>query len=431
MNSLFAKILLWFLAATLITAAAVIMTAAVTFSGMQPRQAPFALLVTLQMQEAREAWESGGRPALEHRLQMFNQVLNAQSVLTDAEGRDLVTAEDRSEDIRAALDRPRLPYFRRDNLVLARQSDDGRYWFLSEMPRRRFLGWILHPQFLWIPAVMLLLCYLLARHLTGPVLALQTAVDRFGQGDLSARVSSKRKDEIGHLARTFDRMADRIQTLLSAERRLLADISHELRSPLARLGVAVELARTAEDREASLDRIEKESARLNALVGELLQVTRAEGDPAARRFSEVRLHDLVAEIVLDGSLEARARGVQVLLREQRQVTLRGDSELLRRAIENVVRNGIRYAPGGTVVEVFVEGPARVRVRDHGPGVPEEELTRIFDPFYRVEADRNRQAGGGAGLGLSIAKRAVELHHGTIAARNAGPGLEVTIELPLP
>jgi two-component system sensor histidine kinase CpxA len=238
---------------------------------------------------------------------------------------------------------------------------------------------------------------------------------------------------VGELARTFDRMAGRIETLVSAERRLLLDISHELRSPLARLGVAIELARSGDDREAALDRIEKESERLNLLVGELLQVTRAEGDPSSRRVEALRLDQLLAELADDAAIEAKARNCSVRWGGAEPTVLQGDPELLRRAIENVIRNAIRYAPPETSVEMALEkinGLARIRVRDYGPGVPEEALPRIFDAFYRVESDRNRAAGGGAGLGLSIARRAIELYRGRIRATNAHPGLLVELEIPL-
>ena len=226
-------------------------------------------------------------------------------------------------------------------------------------------------------------------------------------------------------------MAGRIQTLVNAERRLLLDISHELRSPLARLRVAVELARSGENRDTHLDRIDKEAERLNSLVGGLLQVTRAEGDPDALRAEPVRLDRLLGDLVADSSLEAQAHGADMRVTGSQAVTIQGDPELLRRAIENVIRNAIRHAPQGTAVEATLraaEGQATVQIRDYGPGVPAEALPRIFDPFYRVETARDR-ASGGAGLGLSIARRAVELHKGSIRAANAQPGLSVEIILP--
>ncbi len=430
MRSLFAKILLWFGATVLLTAFGIAITTALTFSRIQPRQGPFSMLVTLQVAEAREAYEQGGREALARKLDQFRRILGADVALTDASGRDLVTGEDRSDEIEAARRRPRSPLFRRQNFVLARRDESGQHWLLLEVSRRRFYTWLAHPQFLPILGLVVLLCYLMARHLTQPVRALQAAVDRFGRGDLRARVGSTRRDELGDLARTFDRMAERIETLLTAERRLLLDISHEIRSPLARLALAVELARSGDDRDKALDRIQKESDRLNELVSELLQVTRAEGDPSTLAVEPVRIDEITRAVVEDAGIEAIARGSSVELPDAPPVKVIGNPLLLRRAIENVLRNAIRFAPPGTAVEVTVEADdmARVRIRDYGPGVPESDLERIFDAFYRVDTHRNRQSGG-VGLGLAIAKRAVELHKGTIRARNAGPGLEVEIAVP--
>ena len=195
------------------------------------------------------------------------------------------------------------------------------------------------------------LCYWLALPPTRPVRKLQKAVRTLWPGDLSARAESVRRDELGQLARTFDRMADRLETQLAAERRLLMDISHELRSPLARLGVAIELARSGDDTDSALNRIQKESDRLNSLVGQLLQVTRAEGDPTTLHHHLVRLDQLVQQLVDDSAIEAAAHGCSLRYQSTEPVTISGDPELLRRAVENVLRNAIRYAPRDTTVEV--------------------------------------------------------------------------------
>jgi len=427
MNSLFVKILAWFCATLVINT-----IGSALLSGLAgPRPYLLTRLIAFQMIEARAAYENGGQAGLQRYTQRFHAVFAGEGVLTDRSGHDLLTGADESAMLANARREARFPPFRRGGAVFARASEDGRYWYFFVIPRERFASWFLLPEHWWVMGAGVFLCYLLAYYLTHPVRQLQRAVERFGRGDLSARAASPRRDELGDLARTFDRMADRIQTLLAAERRLLLDISHELRSPLARLRVAVELARTGSNREGALNRIEKEADRLNGLVSGLLDVTRAEGDPGSLRREPVRLDRLLEEIVADAALEAQARASDVRLASAPAAVVQGETELLRRAVENVMRNAIRHTPEGTVVEVKLEiagGRAVVSVRDYGAGVPEEALGRIFDAFYRVETDRAR-ASGGAGLGLSIARRAVELHKGTIRARNAGPGLLVEIDLP--
>ena len=425
MRSLFARILLWFLATTAVTVTGLIVTRWLSLNAAPGQQSPFTRMVPFLLVEARHAYESGGQPALAELMARMRKVYEVQGAFTDASGRDLLTGEDRSDLVRRFQGRSSWR-IGRNQVMVARRSEDGRYCFFFPVIYRRLGNWILMPQDLWLIGAVALLCYWLAVHLTEPVRRLQKAVERFGQGDLSTRFETGRRDELGELARTFNRMADRIQTLLAAERRLLLDISHELRSPLARLGVAVELARSGQDRGGALDRIQKEADRLNSLVGELLQVTRAEGDPASLHFEPVRLDDLVRDIVETNRIEATARGSELKLDMDAAAEIQGEPELLRRAVENVIRNAIRHAPSGTTVEVTVKGRT-ILVRDYGPGVPEPDLPRIFDPFYRVENDRNRLSGG-VGLGLAIARRAVELHKGSIQARNADPGLLVKIEL---
>jgi len=431
MKSLFAKILLWFWCALVLTIVGSAFISALNVNQNDDEGSPVARLVTFQLEEARTAYELGGRPGLKSFLDTLHRVYDAEGVLTDESGRDLLSNEDRSNLIRHARRRALYEIFRADSTV-ARRSDDGRYWFFFIVPRARVGSWFLQPEHVFVMAAAVFFCYWLALYLTRPVRKLQKAVELFGHGDLSARAGATRQDELGDLARAFDRMAGRIQTLLTAERRLLLDISHELRSPLARLAVAIELARSGEEPDLALNRIQKEADRLNSLVGQLLQVTRAEGDPASLRREPVRLDQLVKQLVEDSSLEASSRHCQLRYEQREPVTLAGDAELLRRAVENVIRNAIRHAPPQSDVEVKLtrnNGRVVVDVRDHGPGVPEEALPRLFDPFYRVETDRNRTSGG-IGLGLSIARRAIELHKGAIRARNARPGLEVELDLPV-
>ena len=434
MRTLFGKILLWFWCTIAITVIGSAFVSALTVNEEDPAdvEAPVTRLVRFQLEQARATYEMGGRPALHSFMEALERIYGAKGILADSAGRDLLTGEDRLQMVNQAKRRPPFQIIRAGTHMVARAADDGSYWFFLILPRQTPGAWFLRPEHLFMLGAAILLCYWLAFHLARPVRDLQKAVERFGCGDLTSRVGSERRDELGQLARTFDRMAGRIETLLAAERTLLLDISHELRSPLARLGVAIELARSGEDLNAALNRIQKESDRLNSLVGELLQVTRAEGDPNSLRRDKVRLDELVQQLVDDSTLEATSRGCEVKFEKHEPVTVQGDPELLRRAVENVIRNAIRYTPPKTAVEVSMgrnNGHVVVDVRDHGPGVPDDALPKLFTPFYRVETDRNRNSGG-IGLGLSIARRAVELHKGSIRAKNASPGLEVEMELPV-
>jgi two-component system sensor histidine kinase CpxA len=227
-------------------------------------------------------------------------------------------------------------------------------------------------------------------------------------------------------------MAERIQTLLVAERRLLQDVSHELRSPLARLAFAIELARTAPDRQAAINRLKREVDCLSGLVASLVEVTRAEGDPLAHKFEALRIDDVLSDVVDSCSLEAEASRCRIVASCASMGEIRGDRELLRRAFDNVLRNAVRYSPAGATVEVALrdeKGRAIVQVRDYGAGVPDQLLGRIFEPFFRVDESRET-ATGGVGLGLSIVRRVLELHQGSVSAENAHPGLRVTLSLPI-
>jgi signal transduction histidine kinase len=434
MRSLFAKTLLWFLATTAIAIGGMILTTALTFRSPDFRGSPFNMLLRLQVEDLKRAYESGGQPALAAVMARFQNITQSQFVFTDAQGTDLLTGQARPDLHKRMGERPRppIPFIGRRGPIIARPDSTRKYWLFVIEERRGSFFWFLQYQHLWIVAAVVLLCYAFAYHLTSPVQRLKKTVEGFGAGDLSARAPTNRSDEIGQLARTFNQMAGRIQTLVSAERRLLQDVSHELRSPLARLCVATELARSSQDYDHMLDRIQREADRLNELVGELIEVTRAEGDPSKKRNELVRLDELIADLVDAISIEATARDCTLVMHPTDPITVAGDEELLRRVVENVVRNAVRYAPPHTAIDVRLEriaDRARITVRDYGPGVPEESLPRIFDAFYRVESDRDR-ASGGVGLGLAIARRAVELHKGSLQAHNATPGLAVTIDLPV-
>jgi signal transduction histidine kinase len=389
-----------------------------------------ARVLALIGDDACSAYEEGGPKRLETYLRRLNAYFAGEQFLTDARGRDLVSGTDRSALLRRGQTPPEPHRLYKGHFIIIGRPRGGRYRFVW-IARAWSDPWRLLPYYGAIVLVILLMSWTLAVHLAVPLRRLRRVVDRFGQGELPARAHSARKDEIGELSRAFDEMAGRIETLLAAERRLLQDVSHELRSPLARLGFAVELARTGADREAALARVRREADRMTALISELLQLTRAEGYPMDGSPEDVPLDGLLQDIIRDCDLEAEARACRLVLRIDRPAVVAGERELLRRAVENVVRNAICHAPAGTPVEVSLElreDAATVIVRDYGPGVPVELLGAIFEPFFRVEDDRSR-ASGGSGLGLAIARRAVELHRGRITARNAGPGLVIAIELP--
>jgi signal transduction histidine kinase len=282
------------------------------------------------------------------------------------------------------------------------------------------------------------LSFWLARYLTSPMGPLRSATRRLSRGDLSARVGGnvgRRRDEIGDLARDFDAMAERIEALVGSQQRLLRDVSHELRSPLARLVVALELARSRAGDGATkpLDRIEREAGRLDELIGQLLLLERLEAGAVEGDMVSLDLVGLIAEVAADAGFEAAAVGTEVRFEATDGPSVSCRPELLRSAFDNVIRNAVHHTEPGSVVDVTLatdDGGVTVEIRDHGPGVSEADLERIFEPFYRVEEARDR-ASGGVGLGLAIAARAMRAHGGAIGAKNhPGGGLVVTVKLPL-
>lgn len=269
--------------------------------------------------------------------------------------------------------------------------------------------------------------------LTRRLRRLRRAAQSLAEGDLSVRVGHRGRDEVAALSRDFDLMAERLNELLEGQRRLLQDVSHELRSPLARLRVALELAERAEDPAQAVARIGKEADALERLVGDVLSLARLESGQTALERRPLDLAEVVGAVVQDADFEARARGRIVRLAATEAAPVHGDPVLLRAAVENVVRNAVRHTAEGTPVEVGLRaaaGEAALTVRDHGPGVPEAELERVFQAFTRIGEARDRGSGG-YGLGLAITARAVEAHGGRVAARNLPEGgFEVAIRLPL-
>ncbi len=317
--------------------------------------------------------------------------------------------------------------------------DGESYTFVASVPGRQASGF-------WYRAFIFLsiltgglLCYLLARHITSPVVHLRAAAGRFSGGDLKARIILpsvlERKDEIGALAGDFNRMASRIESLLEAQQRLIADVSHELRSPITRLSLALGLIRRQQEGDAptSLARMEVEVERLNALISQLLTLSRLESLDQPAPTESIDLKALLQEVAADADFEAINMNRSVRLVECDPCSTRGTFDLLRSAIENVVRNAVKYTvPNGQVLIRLLRsdsaGTADLVIEDQGPGVPADALDHVFEPFYRVDAARDRR-NGGAGLGLAITRQIVTLHGGSVSAMNrVAGGLEVRITL---
>lgn len=379
------------------------------------------------LQEAVQALDTAGPARAMAVLTARDTLGQGTYYLTDAAGRDLVSGADRSRLLAGTTPGGR-PASRDGKAVFVQASPDGRYRLIAlATPPFGFLDIL--PYYTLLLAAVALLCWAVAIDIVSPVRRMAAMVEQFGRGELHARTGVLRHDEIGDLAGAVDHMAERIETLVSAERRLLQDVSHELRSPLARLGLAIELARTTPDRDASAARLQRDVQRLSGLVATLLEVTRLEGEDAEAGRDVIDLAGILRTVVHDVEIEARARDVRIDVRLG-PASCRGDAELIRRAAENVIRNAVRYTPEGGTVDVHLNATsagATVTVRDYGPGVPDGALARLGTPFFRVDRSRDASSGG-VGLGLAIARRAIERHGGRWQVENARPGLRVKLML---
>jgi two-component system sensor histidine kinase CpxA len=304
----------------------------------------------------------------------------------------------------------------------------GRFGFLKTISAVALIGTLLAATFV---------CFLLARFLSAPIQHLRAATRSIASGNLSVHVKGavgKRRDELAMLAVDFDAMAARLRTLLEARQQLLRDVSHELRSPLARLQIALGLARRpGANLTQEFDRIEQEAQRLDEMIGEILSLSRLD-DPTPQVATEsVSIEELLEVVCENARVEGDARGIRVALEAAEGMQVIGDRELLYRAVENVVRNAVRYSPslGLVTVKASLSGQAvLIRVQDQGPGVPVALLQRIFEPFFRVSDARDRDSGGN-GIGLAITARVVALQGGTVqAANDPDGGLIMEIRLPL-
>jgi two-component system OmpR family sensor kinase len=439
MGRLFWKI---FFAFWLALVAAAVTTGTAVFLQHRPRDPERELAIGPPQQfEARLAAATlkyGGVEALRQWLIEASAMPRPISLFAvDEEGRDLLGRTVPEGALRRARELADEPNARGARIAA---SPDGRTYVLfvplAAAPQRRASAPLVPAWMLIVigGATSLAVSAVLAWYLARPIRSLRWAFDAAASGRLDTRVRplmGRRRDELADLGRDFDRMAQQLQALVASQRRLLHDVSHELRSPLARLQAAIGLARQDPRRvESSLERIEREIDRVDELVGELLTLARLEAGTGRASAQPVELADLVASIAEDARFEAEANGRSVKLDVPASVLVRGNAELLHRAVENVVRNAVRYtAPGSEVaIELRRDGSrAFLAVTDRGPGIASAELGKVFEPFYRGPGQR----ADGFGLGLAIAQRAVDTHGGVIRAANvAEGGLRVEIELPL-
>ncbi|MEC5398826.1 sensor histidine kinase [Uliginosibacterium sp. H1] len=293
----------------------------------------------------------------------------------------------------------------------------------------------------WPPLVVglvasLISAALLARHLSRPIVGLRKAFGAVAGGDFSTAnpvgKPGRWRDELSDLAGDFDRTSAQLKMLIDNQRRLLHDVSHEIRSPLARMQLAIDLVRQQPERiPESMQRLERESARINRLVEELLTLSRLQAGGFGSLAERIELSELLHELVEDARFEFEARDCNLVLACAEHAQVEGRGELLLRAIDNVIRNALRYSPASGTVSISLRrvGPlACIRVEDEGPGVAESALDAIFDPFVRLNDSRSND---GYGLGLTITRQAIEAHGGSVRARNREQGgLCVEMRLPL-
>ena len=455
MRSLSLKIFLWFWLAVLVGGLAFISVALLwpsqTFLGRAAKYFAFNLETTGRM--GIDLYERDGAAALEDFLGSIETISAFKLYILTAQGEPLrpasLPAGARAIGRRALTANAVQAQNWTTHPLIAQpvNSASGQaYTVLLELPEglAQLLIQMSHALFLRIAAALLasgLVCFLMVRYVTSPVRKLQAAVRKFTRGDLGVRVGpriGRRQDEIADLGRDFDTMAMRIESLMHAHENLLRDVAHELRSPLTRLNVALEIARKHGDDRMSgfLDRIGAEAQQLSHLITQVLVLSRLENIEVERHLEPISLEKLIERVVRDANFEGQIHSSSVVFDCRQKVTLTADGGLVHSAIENVVRNAMRFCPAGCPVKITqtvedIEGRsmAVVRISDRGPGVPPESLADLFKPFFRVATKQGRP-GGGAGIGLAIAYHAVNLHRGAIRAVNR-PGSGLTVEIRLP
>jgi len=451
MHRLFWKFFISFWAALILFSVVVMMAASHYLDKMREDGGAFNPIAKLRSytEEAQAAIDQHGRQGLIAWTRKTDRCEAVPILVLNDKGQDIIGRHVPERIVEHILRRGEAPRPPPDNARMRPEiqlKDGTRYRLLPDfegvtlgriLRRPRAIAWPL-----LIGAMVSGLMGLgLARYLVRPIERLKATTESYAGGDLSQRVGpslGRRRDEIVDLAHAFDRMAERLDALMKSQKQLLIDVSHELRTPLARLQAALGLARqrTGDKAQPELDRIDREAERLNELIGQLLSLARLESGVQTPKMEAVDFNELLQSVTADAAMEAHARHREVSLdAPQRAVMVHGNPALLHSAVENIVRNALRYTAEHTTVTLRLEHATDIKdgialhIRDHGPGVPEDMLPRLFEPFVRVGHDRDRGSGG-HGLGLAIADRAVRLHGGEISARNEPDGgLMVSIWLP--
>jgi two-component system sensor histidine kinase CpxA len=445
MHSLFLRIfLLFWVAMALIVGSSIATTYTITSREFDP---PEALRRPSAAIQASEALEQGGVAALKRWLIANKDAVSDRDIfIVGPDGKELLGRELPEGAMR------RMDYLNRDNAPVNRNfrpsrvapqivgADGATYTVLFTLRRPSIFGALSLPAIsLTILLIALIVSALtswwLAEHLTAPIRRIQAGARALASENLDVRVSAgleDRRDELAVLARDFDAMADQLRANRAATTQLLRDISHELRSPLARMRVALGLARQPpSDFARQLDRLEKEIERLDSMIGQVLKLARLQGTDALGHRQKFEFDEMIDAVANDANFEGAIKNCQVNLKGAAHASVVGNRELMSSAIENVLRNAVRYSPPQSSVDISVVRSTGldIVIRDHGPGVPPADLQRIFEPFYRVAESRDRDSGG-EGIGLAITARVMQAHGGSAKASNAPDGgLEVRLSLP--
>jgi two-component system sensor histidine kinase CpxA len=449
MHRLFLKIFFWYWLTAWAMIAIVLL--GIRLTGMRQVSAPnmYATVAPILAAEAVKAYESGGPEAFARFSQGNGHENERQLFLLDGSYKDVLSRPLSNDGLRVA-------HAAKDGQLLIFRAHIAAYKFVSSSGHPYILMLFLKsdlrqlgdallggglPFTISLILLVTLLCLWLAYHLASPIHSIQSTARRVAHGDLKARVPSsvsRRFDELAALAKDFDSMVNRLDSLIQTQKKLLNSVSHELRSPLARINLSLGLLRNgfSADSDDLFQRLDRDVERIDLLMSQLLTLSRLEAGFSSGEREDVNFAQLVEEVTADANFEAQAVGKSVSLQTTGSVILRNaDPHALRSACENVIRNAVRFTRPGSDVQIVLEvdrnasePQALLSVRDHGPGVPEDALQAIFQPFYRISGDG--QATGGNGLGLAIASEAIRLHRGTIRAENLRPsGLQIMIQLP--